>query len=236
MTGRKAPAWQPDEVALAGSEHLDPDYVAGFDRKSAFDPGPDIEILKGLGLGAESTVVDLGSGTGDFAIAASRLCRRVVAADVSPAMLAVTQSKLDAGHITNVEVVQAGFLTYEHQKPPADFVFTKNALHHLPDFWKGAALDRIASMVGPGGVLRLRDLVYSFAPSERTRAIESWLAGAPAKAEDGWTREELETHVREEFSTYSWLLEDLLRRAGFEILAAEYADSRVFAAYTCVRR
>ena len=32
---------------------------------------------------------------------------------------------------------------YEHGGPPADFVFTRNALHQVPDFWKAIALDRI---------------------------------------------------------------------------------------------
>lgn len=30
-----------DEVALAGREHLDPAYVATYDRKAAFNPSDD---------------------------------------------------------------------------------------------------------------------------------------------------------------------------------------------------
>jgi hypothetical protein len=63
--------------------------------------------------------------------------------------------------LSNIEVEQAGFLTYEHEGTPADFVYTRNALHHLPDFWKALALTRIAAMLKPSGVLRLRDLVFS---------------------------------------------------------------------------
>jgi len=235
MTLRKGPSWQPDEVAMAGPEHLDPEYAAGFDRKSAFDPGPDLDVLRRQGFGGASTIVDLGAGTGEFAIAAARLCRRVVAVDVSPAMLQVLRRKLEEHDIANVEVVAAGFLTYEHRGDAADFVFSKNALHHLPDFWKAVALERIASLLKTGGVLRLRDLVYSFEPRDRESLIDSWLSAAPANAAVGWTRGELETHVRDEFSTYSWLLEAMLSRAGFEIRDAEYAESKVFAAYTCVR-
>ena len=39
------PAWFPDELDLAGSEHLDADYVAGYDRKAGTDPADDLAHL-----------------------------------------------------------------------------------------------------------------------------------------------------------------------------------------------
>src|SRR5579859_2918991 len=81
------PAWWLDELAHAGNEHLDADYVASYDRKAGFDPMLDLELLRALGLDDSSTLVDLGAGSGQMALAAARVCRRVVAADVSPVML-----------------------------------------------------------------------------------------------------------------------------------------------------
>ncbi|TML27735.1 MAG: class I SAM-dependent methyltransferase, partial [Actinobacteria bacterium] len=103
--------------------------------------------------------------------------------------------------VANVECVNAGFLTYEHTGEPADFVYTRNALHHLPDFWKAVALTRIASMLRPEGVLRLRDLVYSFGPSEADALLEAWIASGGSDSSAGWTRDELRAHVRDEHST-----------------------------------
>ena len=45
--------WWRDEVAHAGAEHLDPDYVAGFDRKSPTDWSETIGRLSWLGMPIE---------------------------------------------------------------------------------------------------------------------------------------------------------------------------------------
>jgi ubiquinone/menaquinone biosynthesis C-methylase UbiE len=228
------PGWFLDEVAHAGSEHLDPTYVPTYDEKAQTDPAEDLVLLRDLGLNQSHTLVDLGAGTGTFALAAARLCRRVVAVDVSPNMLAVLREKCERSGIANVEIVQGGFLSYEHHGEPADFVYSRHALHHVPDFWKAIALVRIAAMLKPGGGLLLRDLVYSFNPDHAAAAIESWLGGAAADARSGWTRAELETHLREEYSTFTWLLEPMIERAGFTIRDAQH-HAAIYAAYTCVK-
>jgi SAM-dependent methyltransferase len=229
------PRWFPDELARAGPEHLDPAYAAAYDRKAGFDPAEDVARLRRLGLDEAATLVDLGSGTGALALAAASLCRRVVAVDVSAAMLDVTREERARRGVTNLELVQAGFLTYEHRADPADFVYSRNALHHLPDFWKAIALRRIGDFLRPGGVLFLRDLVFSFDLGEAAGAIETWLAGASDDPAEGWTRSELEEHLREEHSTFTWLLEPMLERAGFEIRDADYRAG-AYASYVCVHR
>lgn len=232
----KPPAWYPDELASAGEEHLDPEYVAMYDRKSATDPSDDVAILRAHGLGPESVVIDLGGGTGTFAEAVAPLCGRVVVVDISPAMLAALRTRIEQNRLSNVEVVQAGLLSYEHHGEPADVVYSRNTLHHLPDFWKAVALSRIAGMLKPGGIFRLHDLVYAFDAADAPEIFEAWLSRAQLRPEDGWTRPELETHIREEYSTFSWLLEPMLERAGFEILDANKRDSKTYGAYTCRKR
>jgi SAM-dependent methyltransferase len=193
-------------------------------------------LLQARGLDAGSTLVDLGAGTGAFALAAAAEAGRVVAVDPSPAMVAAAQANAAERRVTNVECVQAGFLTYEHTGEPADFVYSRNALHHLPDFWKAIALDRVAALLRPGGVFRLRDIVFACEPGDVDAVVAAWLEGAAPSPGVGWTRGELETHVRDEHSTFSWLLEPMLERAGFEIEQAEYGSLRVYAEYLCVRR
>jgi FkbM family methyltransferase len=226
--------WWLDERAHAGAEHLDAGYVAGYERKAGYDPAEDVASLIGYGLGSESTVIDLGAGTGVFALAVARVAGHAVAADVSPAMIEALRRRVAESGANNVTLVQAGFLSYEHEGPPADFVFTRNALHQIPDFWKGIALRRIAAVLRPGGILRLRDLIFDFEPLEADERIDAWLAGAVDDASRGWTASELAEHVRIEFSTYSWLFEELLRHAGFEIIERSYRRS-AYGTYVCRR-
>jgi SAM-dependent methyltransferase len=217
-----------DEPAHAGPEHLDPAYVARYDAKTRADVEADLELLRRWGLGPGATLVDLGAGTGSLAAAAAPLCRRVVAVDPSPAMVAELRAR-------GLEAVEAGFLSYEHEGDRPELVHTRNAFHHLPDFWKGIALARVHDLLAPGGVLVLRDLAYSFEPQQAPGRLEEWFAGAAPSPDAGWTRAELEEHVRTEHSTYTWLLEQLLVHAGFEILeSAQRAGA--YAAYVARRR
>lgn len=229
------PHWFLDEVAHAGREHLDPTYAPTYDDKAGTDPGEDLALLRAQGLHETHTLVDLGAGTGTFALAAAPFCRRVVAVDVSPVMLNRLREKAARQGVENIECVQAGFLTYAHQGPPADFVYSRHALHHLPDFWKALALARIAALLKGGGILFIRDLVFSCDPRDTPQVVGAWLAKAPTDAASGWTRAELETHLREEYSTFSWLLEPMFERAGLAIRTVQHSDSQTHSAYTCIK-
>src|SRR6266511_2020211 len=55
--------------------------------------------------------------------------------------------------------------------------------------------------------------------------LDAWLARAPDDAARGWTAEELATHIRDEYSTYTWLLEPMLERVGFDIVEREHSPS-----------
>jgi ubiquinone/menaquinone biosynthesis C-methylase UbiE len=229
------PNWYLDELGHAGPEHLDAAYVAGYDRKTGVDPAGDLALLLDLGLNTDDILVDLGTGTGALPLIAAQHCRKVIAVDVSAPMLAALEQRAEAEGIDNIEVVHGGFLSYEHAGEPADVVYSRHALHHLPDFWKAIAFRRIAAMLKPGAIFHVRDLIFSVEPDEVDDAIERWLARAATTPEAGWTREELETHLREEYSTFSWLIEPMLERTGFEIRERHGFASQIYLAYTCVK-
>jgi ubiquinone/menaquinone biosynthesis C-methylase UbiE len=223
--------WMLDEVATAGRENLDIDHASRYDAKEDASAVEELTLMKSLGLDERSEVVDIGAGTGQFALTVASACARVVAVDVSPTMLDVLRAKVAASRLSNIEVVPAGFLTYEHRGRQADFVYSRYALHHLPDFWKALALQRLRRVVRPGGVLRLWDVIYNFDPAEAQQRLDGWCAAFPDVVDDGWTRADVVEHIRDEHSTFTWLFEPMLQRAGFKIEDASYSPDGIFAKY-----
>ena len=226
-----------DETEYAGPEHLDPDYVAKYDSKARTDPTEDVKHLKDFGLGADSVALDFGAGTGTFAAAVAPLCKKVIAVDVSPAMISAMRAKIEKLGLTNVEIVESGFLNFEAPSGSIDFVYSRNALHSLPNDQKKQALKKIADLLTSLGILYLKDLVYSFPKEEADTYLSAWLEAAPEHPEDGWTREELQTHIDTEFSVYSDELEAMLDQAGFEIMGdPDHSGNKIFSAYICQKR
>src|SRR5690242_337544 len=100
-----AKTWFLDELAHAGPEHLDDGFITGYDRKQGFpDPAPDIAEFQRQGLDHTATVVDLAAGTGQFTTAAANVFGRVIAVDVSPAMVSWLRRTRE-----DHDVVRAGF-------------------------------------------------------------------------------------------------------------------------------
>jgi ubiquinone/menaquinone biosynthesis C-methylase UbiE len=223
--------WALDELTTAGRENLDTEHAWRYDLKEDADAIGELALLERLGLDEQAALIDLGAGTGQLTIAAATVCERVVAVDVSPVMLQPLRAKLREAELTNVEVVQAGFLSYEHRGRPADFLYTRFALHHLPDVWKAVALARARHMVKPGGILRLSDVVYSFEPDEAEDRFEAWCAAYEDAPEGEWSRSDVEDHVRDEHSTFTWILEPMLERCGFTIEEAQHSPDGLFARY-----
>ncbi len=72
--------------------------------------------------------------------------------------------------------------------------------------------------------------MFAFGIDEAEDRVEAWCAALGADDSE-WTREDAEEHMRDEHSTYSWLLEPMIEAAGFEIREAVYSDDRFLAEY-----
>lgn len=225
------PAWYFDELRMAGVDFNHPSQSETYDVKQ-FSSRPELEqvLVKRLDILPGHVVADLGAGTGTFAIEAARAGAIVYAVDISQAMLSYAQRK--AGDVSNIHFHQAGFLTYQHTGDPVDLVVTKFALHILPDFWKVVALTRIIKLLKPGGLFYLKDVIFSFPPEQYETAIAEWIDRVAKPEGQGWTRADYEMHMRDEHSTFTWLMEPMLTQAGFEILEST-TQSPTLAEYLC---
>jgi len=220
------PKWFYDEMKHAGVDYADPAQVQMYDarhQKFRDYQKASAAIVNQLGLSAEHTVIDMGAGTGAFALHAAPRCKLVYAVDVSPAMLDCARQKAEQAGLKNIAFCHGGFLTYEHRAEPADAMVSVAALHHLPDFWKLVGLKRAAKMLQPGGRLYLFDVVFPSDMDNYEACFDGWVRSMAEKVGADFAAE-VETHIRDEYSTYDWVMEGFLERAGFQIERAEYSD------------
>lgn len=176
-------------------------------------------------------MIEYGSGTGAFLLAASPACARLHAIDISRAMIAYSRKRVTEAGVTNVLFHHGGFLTYEHRDAPARVVVTKFTLHHLPDFWKVAALRKINGFLELGGRFFLEDVVFSFESESYSREIQRWI-GQAGSERTSFSKAEFEGHVRDEFSTYSWIMEAIIQQTGFAIRKVDPRSS-IISSYLC---
>jgi len=228
------PSWQFNEMKQVGKNYADVSEVEAFDAFHGQFREVKKEneaVIKTLSIQKHHTVIDFGAGTGAFAIQSAAHAHKVYAVDVSRGMLDYARDKAEAAGISNIIFCHGGFLTYLHAGDPVDFIVTSLALHHLPDYWKGVALRRLNAMLKPQGRLFLSDVVYA---AENTGSnISSWISsleevGGQEAVED------VEMHIREEYSTFTWIMEALLEKTGFRIDTAHY-DKGVLAQYVCTK-
>ncbi|MDD1752185.1 MAG: class I SAM-dependent methyltransferase [Methanotrichaceae archaeon] len=229
------PAWLYDEFRQIGTDYESDAEVEAYDQRMhrlRDVQGEAKKILYLLDLQPEHTLIEIGTGTGDFAMAAARKCSKVIAIDVSESMLKYAERKARAKDIKNIQFIRAGFLTYQHQSRTVDVVVSQLALHHLPDFWKQIALLRISEMIKPGGKLYIKDIIYSFDPKKSKSFFERYITdlSTTGKGDPGYFIK----HVKDEYSTLTWILDGMIKKASFRIDWTDNQDEFI-AAYLCTR-
>jgi len=212
--------WMFDEKKHAGVDYANRDVAKGYDaqhRKFRNFEEEAGKIIRHLNLSPPDCVIDMGCGTGAFALHAAPHCKRVIAVDISEVMLAELREKARQQHIRNIDTVCAGFLSYEHAGEPADAVVSVVALHHLPDFWKIIALKRINAMLKRTGKLYLFDAVFSFPLADYATHFDTWIHQMHGAATENMVAEVC-THIRDEFSTTDTHMDMILKEGGFTIV------------------
>lgn len=77
-------------------------------------------------------------------------------------------------------------------------------------------------------------VVFSFPPADYEASINQWIRQVAKPEGEGWTAQDFELHVREEYSTFGWIIEEMLIRAGFELVEANYL-SPTYAECLCTK-
>lgn len=223
-----------NEFKHIGVDFDAPEQVLTYESRQNTKLADDRELVKRLGISAGHSVIEFGCGTGSFVLAAAEVCAEIVAVDISQPMLDFAQMKMNEFGALGVEFVRSGFLSYRHQGETVDFVVTKFALHHLPDFWKTIALQRIHALLKSNGKFYMEDVVFSFDPQSYEVALEEWIDRVSSDSGNGFTRADFEMHIRDEYSTFGWVLEEMLKQAGLRIVEVDYY-APTYAEYLCAK-
>jgi 2-polyprenyl-3-methyl-5-hydroxy-6-metoxy-1,4-benzoquinol methylase len=191
---------------------------------SIYDSHDDADLraraaLKMLGVQRGWRIADIGCGNGVLATEAALMGAEVDAIDISPAMLALAEIYA-RDRKAPVRTQSAGLLSFSYRPESYDLIVSEFTLHHLPDFWKAVAMSRIYRALKPGASFYLRDIVYASMPDAVERDVEQW-AEFEIKNHDV-PRESVVTHMRDEYSTFGWVMERMLTDIGFTLASADY--------------
>ena len=62
--------------------------------------------------------------------------------------------------------------------------------------------------------------------------MEGWRSTLPVEAGPGeWAQADIDDHVRDEHSTFAWLMEPMIERSSFRIEEAIYSSDGFYAGY-----
>jgi 2-polyprenyl-3-methyl-5-hydroxy-6-metoxy-1,4-benzoquinol methylase len=197
---------------------LDSAVAAIYDRHDDSDLRARAALAM-LGVKAGWRLADIGCGNGVLACEAALMGAEVDAIDISPAMLALAQICARDRKVA-IRTQSAGLLSFAYQPDSYDLIVSEFTLHHLPDFWKAVALSRIFAALKPGASFYLRDIVFVSVPDGAERDVDEW-ADFSIKNHD-FDRDSVVTHMRDEYSTFGWVIERMLLDAGFVLTSVDY--------------
>ena len=226
--------WLYHEQSQTGTDFADEATAREWDLRAQHQRafGHEAEtIANELSLAPDSLVWEIGTGGGELALNLAGCCKQVYASDTSPVMLRIAKQKAGERAIGNVMFEEGGFLSGFTPPWPVDGIITQLALHHLPDFWKLEALKRISGFLKRNGKLYLRDIFFPPNIPDYNAYIAGMLA-AIRSTSGAELADQTATHIRDEFSTFTWVVEEMLKQAGFEVLGSR--QHRFTTAYTCV--
>ena len=197
---------------------LDSAVAAIYDRHDDSDLRARAALTM-LGVKPGWRVADIGCGNGVLACEAALMGAEVDAIDISPAMLALAEVYA-RDRKAPIRTQSAGLLSFTYQPNSYDLIVSEFTLHHLPDFWKAVALSRIHGALKPGANFYLRDIVFVSMPDGSERDVEQ-CADFNIKNHD-FERDSVVTHMRDEYSTFGWVIERMLTEAGFTLTSVDY--------------
>jgi ubiquinone/menaquinone biosynthesis C-methylase UbiE len=112
---------------------------------------------------------DLGAGTGFLTLPLAKRVGRVIAIDISPAMMQELAKLADDQGLSNVEMMTGDLIGLAMPEQSLDVVVSSYVLHHLPHPQKREVVAQAYRWLRPGGRLVVSDMMFgrSLSPNDR---------------------------------------------------------------------
>lgn len=147
------------------------------------------EVLAAVGVQPGEHVVDLGCGTGQLSVPLALEGGRVLAVDVSPAMIDRLAAEASARELVHLQAMAGPIESLSLPPSGVDIVVSSYALHHLRDNDKAVLVEKAFSWLRPGGRLIIADVMLGRGTTHDDRAILAAKIKAFAqKGPGGWWR------------------------------------------------
>ncbi len=161
-------------------------------RSSFYNAGVIDSLAEHAHISSDTTVVDVGTGTGFVAAGLSGQAAAVIGVDNSPAMLAVAKDNLAALEAGNVTLIDGEVDALPLPDDSVDVAVANMVLHHAPD--PAAMLTEMARVVRPGGRIAITDEVQHAYEWMRTEQADIWLGFTPDQVGTYLTQARLVEH------------------------------------------
>ena len=101
-------------------------------------------------MSSESSVLELGCGTGSTALAHAPFVKQILATDISAGMLEIAESKLRNSEISNLLFEQGSIESLDFPSATFDVIMAHSLLHLVED--KELAMEKIHTWLKPNGI------------------------------------------------------------------------------------
>ena len=146
-------------------------------------------VLEAADVKPDAQIVDLGCGTGQISLPLATRGARVLAVDVSPAMVRRLESQARSQGTESLDGLVMPIEELVLPSRSVDLVVSSYALHHLRDADKARLVSSAYGWLSPGGRLVVADMMFGRGGSSADRAIiRSKLAALARKGPGGWWR------------------------------------------------
>ncbi|HVA75030.1 MAG TPA: class I SAM-dependent methyltransferase [Acidimicrobiales bacterium] len=146
-------------------------------------------VIAETGRSPLGVVVDIGCGGGALALRLAARAERLIAVDVSPAMLETLEQRAAGSALDNIELCCESIEGFDVTEGSVDLVVSNYALHHLLDRDKQRFVTKAAGWLRPGGKLVMGDMMIGRGLQQEDRRILARKARVlVARGPGGWWR------------------------------------------------